>query len=89
MACDVYGEVDVKATRKPHRCAYCNKLIPAGSSATKEHGIYEREPFTRYYCNECKPYVSEFWEWTDNECGNIAEAFGWFMVETGRWEDDG
>lgn len=87
MACDVYGEVDIKATRKPHRCAYCNELIPAGSSATKEHGIFEREPFTRYCCNGCKPHVDDFWRWADYECGNLAEAFGWFMVESGRRQE--
>lgn len=40
-------------TRKPHRCWWCNTMIPAGESAIVSSGVYEDHFFRAYTHPEC------------------------------------
>jgi hypothetical protein len=74
MGCDVY-EVRRVRCRKPHRCAYCGEPIAAGEEALLEHGIYEGDPFSRYACQDCEPFLEGFWDWCDCESADIPSDF--------------
>lgn len=72
---NVYSSSHVKATRKPHVCEYCGRDIPVGSSALYEHGIYEGEAFARYCCQQCEPYIGDFWIYIEYESYDILGDF--------------
>lgn len=40
-------------TRKPHICIVCNRLIPTGSKAYHESGIWEGDWQNWYMCKPC------------------------------------
>jgi hypothetical protein len=42
----------IKATRKPHRCGWCDEIIEAGSSSRYDTGIAE-DFFACHYHPEC------------------------------------
>lgn len=75
MACEVYEARSVKATRRPHTCEYCGSVIPAGSPALYEHGIYEHKTFGRYSCKDCEPFIGDFWDYMDYEAYDILDDF--------------
>lgn len=76
---DLYNERQVKATRKPHRCAYCGKEIQTGSSALYEWGIADGFPFSRYACSTCIPLLDDFWRYTVCDIEDIREAFDGYL----------
>ena len=91
MSCDCFKEREV-VTRKPHRCAYCEGVIPKGSSSLRESGIYDCEPFARYACALCKPYVNGFWKCRDGDVESIPATFHDYLEEEGllsEWEEAG
>lgn len=91
MSCDCFKECEV-VTRKPHRCAYCEGIIPKGSSSFRESGIYDREPFARYACARCKPYINGFWSWCEDDIERIPGLFQNYLKEKdllSEWEEAG
>lgn len=78
MGCDVYEARRVRC-RRPHRCSYCGEPIAAGEEALLEHGIYERDPFSRHACLECEPLLEGFWDWCDCESADIPSDFSCYM----------
>ena len=92
MSCDCFKEREV-VTRKPHRCAYCEGVIPKGSFSLRESGICDREPFARYVCALCKPYINGFWNWCDGEAAeSIPATFHDYLEKEGllsEWEEAG
>lgn len=75
-------ENHVKATRKPHRCAYCGREITVGSSVLVESGFYDHVPFRRYACHECEPLLDDFWRWAACESYDLLEDFAYFKEVT-------
>lgn len=49
---DAYEEKLVKC-RKPHVCATCQRDIPKGDYALREHGFFDHKPVSAYTCVEC------------------------------------
>lgn len=47
----------VHKTRKPHRCDGCGKMIPAGSSATNNSGLFDGKWFSDYTCDTCQRMI--------------------------------
>lgn len=77
---DLFNERTVKATRKPHRCEYCGKDIPVGSSALCEWGIFDGVAFRRYACSNCIPLLNDFWFYNEYEVEyDIRDAFKSFL----------
>lgn len=70
-------------TRKPHLCAYCGDIIPAGAKGTRrESGIDDSEgPFRRYTCARCVPYVWDFWDYVGDDVADLREWFRQYMNE--------
>lgn len=70
-------------TRKPHLCAYCGEVIPAGAKGTRrESGIDDSEgPFRRYTCARCVPYVWEFWNYVGDDVADLRDWFRQYMNE--------
>ena len=70
-------------TRKPHLCAYCGEVIPAGAKGTRrESGIDDSEgPFRRYTCARCVPYVWDFWDYVGDDVADLREWFRQYMNE--------
>ncbi len=68
-------------TRKEHRCEYCAATIAKGTEALYESGVFDGEPFSRYACQKCQPYIGEFWDYVGGESFNIACEFAEFMDE--------
>lgn len=70
-------------TRKPHLCAYCGEVIPAGAKGTRrESGIDDSEgPFRRYTCARCVPYVWEFWNYVGDDVADLRDWFRRYMNE--------
>lgn len=70
-------------TRKPHLCAYCGEVIPAGAKGTRrESGIDDSEgPFRRYTCARCVPYVWEFWNYVGDDVADLRDLFRQYMNE--------
>ena len=70
-------------TRKPHLCAYCGDIIPAGAKGTRrESGIDDSEgPFRRYTCARCVPYVWDFWDYVGDDVTDLREWFRQYMNE--------
>lgn len=79
MACEVYESRAVKSTRKPHTCEYCGNVIPAGSSALYEHGIFDHRAFGRYCCNDCEPFMNGFWDYCEGECSDLFDDFRYYI----------
>lgn len=79
MACEVYSQRRIKATRDAHVCEYCGSVIPAGSSSLYEHGIFERRAFRRYCCHACEPFIYDFWDYMDGEAYIIEADFYEFV----------
>ena len=50
----------IKATRKPHRCAYCGRLIPTKSPAEYNAGIWEGELNSYYLCERCTKFIKHY-----------------------------
>lgn len=50
----------VKKTRKEHRCEFCSRKIPVGSSCSNESGMYEGDFHNYYLCNRC---VEVIYKW--------------------------
>ena len=92
MSCDCFKEREV-VTRKPHRCAYCEGVIPKGSSSLRESGICDHEPFARYACALCKPYINGLWNWCDvGVVESISATFHDYLEKEGllsEWEEAG
>lgn len=70
-------------TRKPHLCAYCGEVIPAGAKGTRrESGIDDSEgPFRRYACARCVPYVWDFWDYVGDDVADLRDWFRQYMNE--------
>ena len=77
-----YEDAPVR-TRKPHLCAYCGEVIPAGAKGTRrESGIDDSEgPFRRYTCARCVPYVWEFWNYIGDDVADLRDWFRQYMNE--------
>lgn len=77
-----YEDAPVR-TRKPHLCAYCGEVIPAGAKGTRrESGIDDSEgPFSRYTCARCVPYVWDFWDYVGDDVADLREWFRQYMNE--------
>lgn len=77
-----YEDAPVR-TRKPHLCAYCGEVIPAGAKGTRrESGIDDSEgPFRRYTCARCVPYVWEFWNYVGDDVADLRDWFRQYMNE--------
>lgn len=71
----------VKSTRKPHACDYCGAEIPEGSAAEAEFGVFCGDPFSRYRCEACAPYVGAFWDDMDSECCDVMSDFEMWVEE--------
>lgn len=82
MALVSYEDAPVR-TRKPHLCAYCGEVIPAGAKGTRrESGIDDSEgPFRRYTCARCVPYVWEFWNYVGDDVADLRDWFRQYMNE--------
>lgn len=81
MTCGVYDQRKVKSTRKDHTCEYCGEIIPAGSPALYEHGIFCGEVFGRYCCSVCEPFIGDFWSYMDYEAFISDDFPYWVRVE--------
>lgn len=67
--CDVKT---IKKTRKPHKCVFCERIIPAGSPNIKYwRGLFEDEFISSYACHWCEKHeaklcdddeILDFWE---------------------------
>ena len=70
-------------TRKPHLCAYCGEVIPAGAKGTRrESGIDDSEgPFRRYVCARCVPYIWDFWDYVGDDVADLRDWFRQYMNE--------
>jgi hypothetical protein len=70
-------------TRKPHLCAYCGEVIPAGAKGTRrESGIDDSEgPFRRYVCVRCVPYIWDFWDYVGDDVADLRDWFRQYMNE--------
>lgn len=79
----VYSSSHVKATRKPHLCAYCNNEIAAGGPALYEHGVFDGRPFSRHCCPDCEPFIADFWDYSDGEAYDLPVDF-WEWVRECR-----
>jgi len=77
MGWDFCNRRIVKKTRKPHRCAYCKREIPAGAKKILNWaGLFECDFQNSYACHWCQShmndlqddeYIGEFWDdLTDN-----------------------
>ena len=75
----VYESCHIQETRKNHNCEYCGKIIPAGSPAFYEHGIFDHEPFGRYCCEICEPFIDDFWNYMDGEAGGLCSDFHYWV----------
>lgn len=77
-----YEDAPVR-TRKPHMCAYCGEVIPAGAKGIRrESGIDDSEgPFRRYTCARCVPYVWEFWNYVGDDVADLRDWFRQYMNE--------
>ena len=47
----------IKSTRKEHRCEFCTRVIPIGSTADYCCGVWEGEFQSYYFCTRCSTYV--------------------------------
>lgn len=79
MTCEVYEARKVKRTVKDHICEYCGGGIPKGSPAVYEHGIFEHEAFYRYCCEDCYPFIGDFWDYADGESYDLISHFHEFV----------
>ena len=77
-----YEDAPVR-TRKPHLCAYCGEVIPAGAKGTRrESGIDDSEgPFRRYACARCVPYIWDFWDYVGDDVADLRDWFRQYMNE--------
>lgn len=81
MSLDAYERKTV-TPRKSHYCEYCGDPIPAGTPGVEyEHGVFDGEPFSRYACAKCAPYLDEFWDYMGGECGNFTTDWDEFLHE--------
>jgi len=52
-----WKNTEIKKTRKEHRCEFCNRVIPTGSTVDYCRGIWEGEFQSYYFCTRCSTYV--------------------------------
>jgi len=79
-----FGHTEVKATRKPHHCSWCNELIDVGSRAFKAAWMFEGDFNYGYEHPECKealqksnhPWMSDGWE-----LGSMERGVAWMKGE--------
>ena len=55
-----WNSKQIKKSRKDHKCEFCGRKIPKGSSCKYEAGVYEGDFQSYYLCNRC---VEAFSEW--------------------------
>ena len=61
-------EKHIKKTRKPHKCVFCGRTIPAGSpNIYNWAGLYEGDFQNSYACNWCEDHESRLVDTWDNE----------------------
>jgi transcription elongation factor Elf1 len=72
----------VKKTRKIHRCEFCTRKIPIGSSCSSESGVYEGDFQSYYLCNRCNTYINS--KEIDLEDGFSYGDFFDFIYESGK-----
>ena len=53
---DIYDQTYVK-TRKPHRCAGCRKIIPAGSRMSYSRCLFDGHWSNWYECEDCRRMI--------------------------------
>lgn len=53
---DIYDQTDVK-TRKPHCCAGCHKIIPAGSQMSYTRCLFDGHWSNWYECEDCRRMI--------------------------------
>lgn len=80
---DCHCHDEVGRTRRAHTCAYCGSVIPVGSHAHVEHGVFEGAPYRCYCCDRCWPLTKGFWDYSGGECElPISECFAWYLQGT-------
>jgi hypothetical protein len=52
-----WNTIEIKKTRKPHKCAYCGRIIPYGSSCESNSGTYEGDFCYYHICNRCVKFI--------------------------------
>jgi len=57
---DFYSRRTIKATRKPHACNQCGKVIVSGSPAEYGSGMYEGYLYSLYDHIECHEAASAY-----------------------------
>jgi hypothetical protein len=58
----------VKKTRKPHRCEFCGRIIPAGTlNILNWAGLYDGDFQNSYACHWCEEHQSQLVDDWDNE----------------------
>lgn len=68
----------IKKSRKKHICAYCDVIIPVGSSYSRESGNYEGNMQDYALCLRCRKLLESntpTWNSDDGELGNFHENF--------------
>jgi hypothetical protein len=48
-----YSEKWIKKTRKPHRCIWCDEMIPAGSTTCYSSGTWHGDFYANHLHPEC------------------------------------
>ncbi|MDK7537826.1 hypothetical protein OWO94_13240 [Bacillus paranthracis] len=61
---------EIKKTRKDHKCLGCSKIIPIGTVAIKNSGMFENEFYSYYLHHECEDFISKNSEYFDEGLWN-------------------
>lgn len=68
MSYTLLEERKVKAARKAHRCIWCGQPINVGDTYTYERSIYEGDPQSHHWHDECLDVMREIAGDEGGEC---------------------
>lgn len=76
----MWSHKHVNKTRKPHRCSWCHRKIPAGSEMKSWASIWEGEFCHGYSCITCDK-IMDYVDGTDGfEGGFVAEMLSYSVA---------
>lgn len=78
-----FYEAKTVKTRKSHRCDYCHRDFPPGTTMEYESGLDESGFFVGYTCPDCVKYTPGFWKWCGYECEDVVGMFSEYLQEIG------
>jgi hypothetical protein len=65
----------IKKTRKPHRCVFCGRLIPAETSNIYNwNGVFNGDFQNSYACNWCEDHQNRLVDDYDNEIMDFGDC---------------